>query len=66
MKIKLINEPITSDYMKNLLRSRGIEDFEGFIHPSEENLQSFKDIDNIYAGVKLIGKAIAEKQEANA
>ena len=37
MKIKLINEPITSDYMKNLLRSRGIEDFEGFIHPSEEN-----------------------------
>jgi single-stranded-DNA-specific exonuclease len=62
MKIKLINEPITSDYMKNLLRSRGIEDFEGFIHPSEENLQSFKDIDDIYTGVKLIAKAIAEKQ----
>lgn len=62
MKIKLINEPITEDYMKNLLHSRGIEDFEGFIHPSEEDLQRFKDIDDIYAGVKLIAKAIAEKQ----
>ena len=63
MRVKLINEQITENYMKNLLRARGIEDFEGFIHPSEEDLQHWEAIDNIYKGIELISKAIMENQK---
>lgn len=54
MKIKLINEPIASDYGANLLRARGIEDIDKFLNPDESCLQDWRDLDNITKGVSLI------------
>ena len=54
MKIKLINEPITSDYGRNLLRARGIEDIDKFLNPDESCLQDWRDLDNITDGIVLI------------
>lgn len=54
MKIKLINEPITSDYGLNLLRARGIEDPYRFLHPDISCLQDWRDLDNIDEGISLI------------
>ena len=47
MKINLINENFTSDYVANLLRARGVEDVEGYFHPRAEFLQSPTDLKNI-------------------
>lgn len=54
MKIKLINEQITSDYGANLLRARGIKDINKFLNPDESCLQDWQDLDNIKVGVLLI------------
>ena len=63
MKIKLINEPITENYMENLLYARGVKDFDYFINPNEEDLQSFHYLDNIEKGLALIEKAIDENHK---
>lgn len=47
MKIKLANEPITSNYGANLLRARGVTDIEAFLHPNASFLQSPADLKNI-------------------
>ena len=54
MKVKLINEPITSDYGASLLRARGIRDIEKFLNPDESCLQDFGDLDHISDGVRSI------------
>ena len=54
MKIKLINEQITSAYGANLLRARGIKDIDGFLNPAESCLQDWRDLDNINYGVDAI------------
>jgi len=54
MKVKLVNENITSDYGENLLHARGIENVEKFLHPDESCLQNWQDLDNIKEGVDLI------------
>ena len=62
MKIKLVNDNITSDYTKNLLRSRGVDNIDDFLSPSEKNLQSWEDLDNIKLGVDLIKNTINDKK----
>ena len=54
MKVKLINNPINSDYGRNLLRERGITDVEKFLNPDESCLQDWRDLDNIEKGIELI------------
>ena len=54
MKIKLINDPITSDYGRNLLRARGVKDVECFLYPDKSALQDWRDLENIKEGVNLI------------
>ena len=56
MKIKLVNDNITSDYTKNLLRSTGVDNVDEFLLPSEKNLQSWEDLDNIKLGVDLVDR----------
>lgn len=53
MKINLINENFTSDYVANLLRARGVEDVEGYFHPRAEFLQSPTDLKNIRLAAAL-------------
>ena len=54
MKCKLINENFQSDYVKNLLLARGVEDLEKFLDNTEENLNNPINFDNIFEGVKLL------------
>lgn len=54
MKVKLVNENIKSDYGKNLLRARGVEDIDKFLNPDESCLQDWRDLDNITEGIALI------------
>lgn len=54
MKVKLINEPIKNEYVYTLLKDRGVENVENFLNPTEENLQTWKDLEFIKVGVKLI------------
>ena len=62
MKIKLVNDNITSDYTKNLLRARGVDNIDEFLLPSEKNLQSWEDLDNIKLGVDLVKNTINDKK----
>ena len=62
MKIKLVNDNITSDYTKNLLRSRGVDNVDEFLLPSEKNLQSWEDLDNIKLGVDWVKNTINDKK----
>lgn len=47
MKCRLVNENFQSDYARNLLRARGINDLDAFLHPSAQYLQSPNDLKNI-------------------
>lgn len=62
MKYRLANQEIKEDYGKNLLRARGIQDVQTFLHPTKECLQSFEDLDNYQMGVKVIEKTISDKK----
>ena len=62
MKYRLVNQEIKEDYGKNLLRARGIQDVQTFLHPTKECLQSFEDLDNYQMGVKVIEKTISDKK----
>ena len=47
MKVNLINENFSTDYVANLLKARGVEDVEAYFNPTADYLQSpadFKDI----------------------
>jgi single-stranded-DNA-specific exonuclease len=54
MKVRLKNEPIKSNYVNELLISRGVEDVDKFLHPTFECVQTCYDLNNICKGVDLI------------
>ena len=60
MKYKLVNEKITEDYGRNLLRARGIENINLFIHPDPTCLQSWEDLDNISKSAVMVLDKIKE------
>ena len=45
---------IDKNYGAEILRSRGISNVEQFINPTKDNLQSYKDLENIWEGANLI------------
>lgn len=60
MKYKLVNEKITEDYGRNLLRARGIENIDLFLHPDPTCLQSWEDLDNISKSAVMVLDKIKE------
>jgi hypothetical protein len=36
MKCQLINKPIDSNYLEELLKERGVEDLQAFLSPTED------------------------------
>lgn len=60
MKVRLINENFQTFYGKNLLKSRGIENLEEFLYPSEKNLSDWRDLENIEKGIKLLKNKIRD------
>lgn len=58
MKVKLVNKEINHNFIKELLKERGIENVEAFLYPNVNHLQNYKDLDNIDKGIELISTAI--------
>ena len=56
MQVKLLNKEITSNFIEELLKERGIENPSRFLYPGPDSLQSWRDLDNIEEGVHLIKK----------
>lgn len=50
MKVNLINENFSSNYLANLLRARGVVNVEDFLHPTDKYLLSPQLLDNINQG----------------
>lgn len=47
MKCNLVNENFSNNYIRNLMKSRGIDDFDDYVNPSADHLQSPYDLKNI-------------------
>ena len=50
MKVNLINENFTSDYLTNLLHARGVVNVEDFLQPTDKYLSEPQLLDNINQG----------------
>lgn len=62
MKINLVNENFTSDYVENLLRARGVEDIELFMRPTDDCLQSPLGLKGITMGAILFRRMVHDKR----
>lgn len=58
MKINLVNEDFRSDYLKNLLATRGIDEINNFINPPSGYLLDPCLLDNIAAGRALLDETL--------
>lgn len=58
MKYNLVNKNFKENYSRELLKARGVTDFESFFNPSEKLLQSPFDLDNISEGIQFIQDTI--------
>ena len=54
MKTKLVNDNFKSDYVDNLLRSRGIENVEKYYEPTADALQDPHFLENIDEAAALL------------
>lgn len=64
MKVNLVNENFTQDYLVNLLHARGVENVEQFLNPDDSCLNSPELLDNIQEGVSLL-KSVLDKENSN-
>ena len=64
MKTKLVNENFKSDWVKNLLISRGVDGgrLEEFLHPTWENISDPSNLDDCEAAAKRILKAVEDNE----
>ena len=58
MKVKLIAPDIKKDYIRSLLRARGIENVEEFLNPTYTALQDWRDLENIEKALTLIDNLV--------
>ena len=58
MKCNLVNNGIRENFGENLIRERGVEDFDLFLNPSLECLQNPDDLDNILEGANKYVKIL--------
>lgn len=62
MKYKVINQ-FKNDYLNNILKSRGIEDIQAFIKPTEGNIQYCMGLDNIERGAMMLLNHISQNNK---
>ena len=61
MKVNLVNENFTSDYLYNLLHARGVVNFVDFLQPTDEYLSDPRLLDNINQGALWLEEALNKK-----
>ena len=54
MKTRLVNENFKSNYVDQLLKSRGIESPNAYYEPGAEHLQDPRDLENVERGANLL------------
>lgn len=62
MKYTLVNPEIKEDYIKQLLKTHGIENIDDFLNPSEKCVQTWRDLDNIYQGLELVKQTLETEE----
>lgn len=63
MKCQLVNKPINSNYLEELLRERGVEDLESFLNPTNDLIQFPDALDNIKEGWELLKKTLNDDRK---
>lgn len=58
MKINLINENFSDNYVANLLKARGVENVEDYFHPTDKYLQSPDALKNIRLAAALYTRVV--------
>ena len=58
MKINLINDNFTDNYVENLLKARGVENVEDYFKPTEKYLQSPEALKNIRLAAALYTRVV--------
>ena len=61
MKYKC-NYRITDNYLENLLKERGINNYKDFLNPTEKNLLDFNGLDNILEATDLLINKLREEK----
>lgn len=59
MKVKQQIRDIQKNYLKELLKERGVENVECFLNPTKDNIQNWRALQNIDKGVELILNTIS-------
>ena len=59
MKTRLVNENFKSNYVDQLLKSRGIESPTAYYEPGAEHLQDPRDLENVERGANLLAGVMA-------
>ena len=59
MKTRLVNENFKSNYVDQLLKSRGVESPSAYYEPGAEHLQDPRDLENVERGANLLAGVMA-------
>ena len=59
MKTRLVNENFKSNYVDQLLKSRGVESPSAYYEPGKEHLQDPRDLENVERGANLLAGVMA-------
>lgn len=62
MKCNLVNENFSDNYIRNLMKSRGIDDFDDYVNPSADHLQSPHDLKNIGQAAALYLRIVMQER----
>lgn len=65
MQVKLVNENFKTNYIDNLLLSRGIKNLEKFKNPTYSDIESWSHLSNIEQAVTIFRGIVDEKEKIN-
>ena len=65
MQVKLVNENFKTNYIDNLLLSRGIKDLENFKNPTYNDIESWDKLSNIERAVAIFREIVDTKEKVN-
>lgn len=61
MKVNLVNENYTHEYLNNLLRARGVTDINKYLHPDISCLNNPLNLDNIEQGATWLEETLSKE-----
>ena len=65
MQVKLVNENFKTNYIDNLLLSRGIKNLENFKNPTYDDIESWGKLSNIEQAIAIFREIVDIKEQVN-